>query len=79
MEPLPYHEFRLGLSFRDVREMLWIERREAREQGGARRWVTRSTVLGRMRELKLSMYRQYLQEIAELNDEYAKYDIDCTG
>ena len=59
--PIPYDQFRTGLTFRDVRRELDEEARRAYE-AGRYMWVTRRTVLGRLRQHKLEAYEQYLRE-----------------
>jgi len=51
--PLPYCDFRTGLTFRDVYWMV-----------AARRWKSRHTVLGKWHEVKLAMYHEYLETAA---------------
>lgn len=58
--PLPYHRYRTGMTFGEVRMQLAEEARQALEQEGRRMFVSRSTVLGRWRQLKLASYRGYL-------------------
>lgn len=53
-----YKDFRTGLTFRDVREMLYIEQRMKYERGEYM-FVTRATVLGRWRQLKLEMFEHF--------------------
>ena len=51
---ITYDEFRTGLSFKEVRDMLRYEQRPH---------ITRHTVLGKWHEIKLSMYRSYENSI----------------
>lgn len=53
-----YEDFRTGLTFRDVREMLKIEAQQKYERGEYM-FVTRATVLGRWHELKLEMFEHF--------------------
>lgn len=53
-----YGDFRTGLSFRDVRELLAREAWTHYQRTGTYMFVGRSTVLGRWRQLKLQMYEQ---------------------
>ena len=55
---LSYNEFRTGLTFKQVRQMLSIEQKRKRENFNYM-FVTRATVLGRWHQLKLEMYRNY--------------------
>ncbi len=67
---ISYKNFRCGLSFTGTRQALAVEQREARKNG-LYMYVTRRTVLGRMHQLKLSAYANYLREI-EKNERQAK-------
>jgi hypothetical protein len=51
-----YDNFRTGLTFVEVWEMLRIEQRE-----GKRRHITRHTVLGRWHEIKLRMFSDWTE------------------
>lgn len=53
-----YQAFRTGLTFGDVREILAQEQRRAREKG-LYMFVSRSTVLGRWREIKEAEFFGY--------------------
>lgn len=57
--PIPYDKYRSGLSFPDVREILGHEA-DAAYDAGQYMFVSRSTVLGRWREMKLAQYGRYL-------------------
>lgn len=57
-EPMTYDDFRTGLTFREVREELKQEQREALGRG-LYKFVTRRTVLGRWTQHKRSMYGDY--------------------
>jgi hypothetical protein len=48
---LSYEEFRTGLTYREVYEMI-----------RSRRWRRRRGVLGKWREIKLAMYARYIEE-----------------
>ena len=50
-----YRRFRTGLTFRDVRQMLWSYDDDPKTW----RHVTRRTVLGKWREIKLKMWSAY--------------------
>lgn len=78
-----YDDFRTGLTFADVRRLLAIEQRKARDRGEYF-FVSRSTVLGRWKELKESLWRgedppsrhidcELCHNIVQLDDIYA----DC--
>ena len=64
--PISYDRFRCGLSFEAVRAELAVEQRAARDSG-LYLYVTRSTVLGRMRQYKLAAYDYYLQQLRNGN------------
>lgn len=51
-----YDEFRTGLDFGDVRRLLALEQRKTRDFTPDYMFVSRSTVLGRFREIKLDMW-----------------------
>lgn len=55
-----YNEFRTGLTFTEVRHILKREA-EKKYRKGEYMFITRNTVLGRWREIKLSMYKMELQ------------------
>jgi len=50
-----YKKFRTGLTFKDVRKMLWSYSDNPKDW----RHVTRHTVLGKFREIKLEMFHRY--------------------
>jgi hypothetical protein len=54
--PVPYEAFRTGLTFREVRAMLWSPSDDPRQW----RQKRRSSVLGKWREIKLELYDQYV-------------------
>lgn len=58
-ELIPYEDFRTGLSFDQVRQILAAEARRKYE-AGQYMFVSRSTVLGRWNELKRAMYQEYV-------------------
>lgn len=60
---IPYHEFRTGLTFKAVREMLAHESHEFCRRTGQYMFVGRRTVLGRWRQYKLEMYEAYLADL----------------
>ena len=61
---IPYEDFRTGLTFDAVREILTHEQNVQRE-AGQYMFVSRSTVLGRWCEMKRSMYSRYLRHTEE--------------
>lgn len=60
---MKYWNFRTGLTFRAVRLMLAVEARQTFAREGRRMYVTRRTVLGRWREIKLAMFRERGRDI----------------
>jgi hypothetical protein len=50
-----YEDFRTGLTFREVRAMLWVSSSDPRDW----RYKRRRTVLGHWRALKQQMYAVY--------------------
>ncbi len=60
MEPQPYEDFRCGASFAAARAELTDQQRQARE-AGLYMFVTRKTVLGRMRQMKSETYAEYMR------------------
>lgn len=65
VEPVPYDQFRVGLTFGDVARALDIEARARLEATGERMFITRRTVLGRLHQLKRETYQAYLREFGE--------------
>jgi hypothetical protein len=55
---LTYEDFRTGLTFRDVRQMLWVHSDDPREW----KYKRRHTVLGLWRSIKLGLWDRYLAE-----------------
>lgn len=53
-----YEKFKTGLTFRDIRLMLAREQKKKRENFEYM-FVTRRTVLGRFREIKLEMFKEF--------------------
>ena len=47
-----YKDFRTGLTYREVYHLIF-----------GRKWKRRAGVLGKWRELKLAMYREYLNDL----------------
>lgn len=58
-ETLSYSQFRTGFTFKQIRLVLKREQNRKRENFEYM-FVTRNTVLGRWRQIKLSMYEDYL-------------------
>lgn len=50
MSPVPYDQFRTGLTYADVYHMIY-----------GRKWKRRRGVLGYWRQLKLAMYAEYVE------------------
>ena len=53
-----YEQFRTGLTFKDVRELLWHEQQAVKDTGNYM-FVSRGTVLGRWHEIKKSMWHRF--------------------
>jgi hypothetical protein len=60
VKPIPFSEFRTGLTYRDVYQMLWSPSDDRR----AWRYRRRGTVLGLWHQLKQEMYARYIGEVA---------------
>jgi hypothetical protein len=56
-----YDEFRTGMSFAQVRELLAHEQRRAKDRGDYM-FVSRATVLGRWSQLKREMWARFERE-----------------
>lgn len=56
---MTYAEFRTGLCYRDVYQMLWSGSDDPRDW----RYKRRHTVLGFWRQLKLQLWQQYLDAV----------------
>lgn len=59
-EPVDYDDFRTGLSFQQVRDILDGEA-DRKYRRGEYMFITRATVLGRWNEIKRRMYESYLR------------------
>jgi hypothetical protein len=59
---MTYEDFRTGLTFRDVRQMLWV----ASSDSSKWRHKRRNTVLGHWRAIKLAMWREHERREDEL-------------
>lgn len=57
---LPYSQFRTGLTYADVRAMLWEESCAQRQAGKPFLTVRRQAVLGRWFQIKQDMYSHYV-------------------
>ena len=53
---MTYEQFRTGLTFRDVHAGLVVEARNVFAREGRRMFITRHTVLGRWRQIKLASW-----------------------
>lgn len=65
MDVVPYDRFRTGFTFAEVRTMLWSYSEDPRDWP---RGISRHTVLGRWREIKLEMYDRYLQDLQQMDE-----------
>ena len=68
-----YNKFRTNLTFKDVRFILYIESKRKYEQG-IYMFITRHTVLGRWREIKLKMYKLGIRNNISAKIEHNKKD-----
>lgn len=64
-EPIHYADFRTGLTFKAVREILSVEQKQAYDRG-VYMFVGRSTVLGRWFQYKREMYEDYMRSFREM-------------
>src|SRR4051812_44868403 len=56
---IPYEDFRTGLSFAEVRRMLWVYSSDPKDW----RYKRRGTVLGLWHQIKKELYARYLDAI----------------
>lgn len=56
---IPYDEFRTGLTFVEVRQMLW----SPSDDPSTWRYKRRGTVLGKWHQIKRELYERYLGEL----------------
>jgi hypothetical protein len=68
---ITYSEFRTGYTFKEIRHILKREAKRKYEKGEYM-FITRHTVLGRWRELKLEMWNHFQSEID-------KYGCSCSN
>jgi len=61
---LEYKDLRTGLTFNEVRQMLWREAREKRKYNEYM-FITRHTVLGRWHEIKLRLWKEHCDILDE--------------
>ena len=59
MKTVSYEDFRTGLTYRDVYQMLWSGSDDPKDW----RYKRRHTVLGCWHQLKLQLYAQYLDAV----------------
>jgi hypothetical protein len=62
-DELTYKDFKTGLTFKEVRQILQIEA-DSKYEKGEYMFITRATVLGRWFQIKKQMYDMYLQNVA---------------
>lgn len=72
---MTYEKFRTGFTFRDIRLML---KREAdiKYQNGEYMFITRHTVLGRWRQIKLEMYNTYYGDFEDGTEENQQCEME---
>ena len=63
---MTYQEFRTGFTFADIRQMLWSYSDDPRDW---HKGVTRRTVLGKWREIKLRMWDEYKHTVESTDQE----------
>lgn len=73
-EPVPYHKFRTGDTFATIRMQLAEEARHVLEREGRRMFVTRRTVLGRWRQIKLASYQGYVRSFEDVTENVTSED-----
>lgn len=56
-QPITFEQFRTGLTFADVRQMLWVNSEDTADFKHKRR----GTVLGYWRQLKLQMWDEFCE------------------
>ncbi len=62
-EPIAYKDFRTGLTFGAVVEILWAEREADYAQNGQYKgWVRLRQVKGKWHAMKVEMYETYLED-----------------
>lgn len=66
--PIPYSEFRTGLTFAEVRSMLWVDSPDPKDW----KYKRRGTVLGTWRAIKQQLYARYVE--AWNNDTEERFD-----
>jgi len=60
---IEYNEFKTGYTFIEIRRMLKIESERKFRERNEIMYVTRHTVLGRWRQLKLELWKQFQKDI----------------
>jgi len=60
MSEVSYKDFKTGFTFKDIRQMLYLESKRKYESGQYM-WITRHIVLGRWRQIKREMYEDELK------------------
>ena len=63
-ESKEYHKFRTGFTFEEIRIMLWSPSEDNRDW----RHITRRTVLGKWHEIKLKMWKEFLNSVGGLDN-----------
>lgn len=59
-EPLSYYEFRTGIRYQEVSDMVWSYQDDPATWPLAHHTKRRHTVLGKWRQIKQEMYAEYL-------------------
>lgn len=66
MTPVPYCEFRCSIGFAEARAMVVAESIVRYQREGQCIRASRKRILGKLREVKLSEYRHYLEAVREV-------------
>lgn len=60
---IEYEEFRTGYTFKEIRRILLIDARRKYEITNQYVFISRHTVLGRWRQIKLEMWNQFQKDL----------------
>ena len=52
-----YKNFRTGFTFAQIEDILYVEFKQLSEKTNEYKWITRHTILGRWRQIKLHMFK----------------------
>ena len=65
MTPTPYHKFRTGLTYQEVSGMVWSYSDNPATWPLAHHTRRRHTVLGKWKQLKQEMHREYCEQFEQ--------------